>query len=127
MIWVMLAAALLALLRAGQSDRWLHREPVGLYAGWLTAAASVSVGLVLAGHGLASETVAAWAGLGLALAIALGVQRARPDSLGYPAAVIWALAGVIAANLDPVNPGVVALAGAGIVGLVAMVIRSARA
>ena len=126
LIWIMLAAALVALARTGTQDRWLQREPVGAYAGWLTAAASVSIGLVLAGYGLTSETVAAFAGLGLALGIAAGMQRIRPDSLGYPAAVIWALAGVIAANLASFNAGVIALAGVGIVYLVAMMLRRAR-
>ena len=123
LIWIMLAAALVALARAGRQDRWLQREPVGAYAGWLTAAASVSVGLVLAGYGLTSQMVAAIAGLGLALGIAAAMQRLRPDSLGYPAAVIWALVGVIAANLAPVNAAVIGLAGAGIAWLAAMMLR----
>jgi len=125
-IWVMLIAALIALARTGRSDRWLQTEPVGIYAGWLTAAASVSVGLVLAGYGLTSETVAAFAGLLLALVIASAMQRLRPDSLAYPAAVIWALAGVIAANLALVNAGVIGLAGAGILYLAAMMLRRVR-
>ncbi len=123
LIWIMLVAALVALMRAGSSDRWLQVEPVGAYAGWLTAAASVSVGLVLAGYGITSETAAAYAGLALALMIAAAMTRARPDSLAYPAAVIWALAGVIVANLAPVNAGVIGLAGAGIVYLAAMMLR----
>lgn len=127
MIWVMLLTALLAFLRAGHSDRWLQREPIGLYAGWLTAAASVSVGLVLAGYGLASETAAAWAGLGLALVLAATVQNMRPESLAYPGAVIWALAGMIVANLDPVNAGVIGLAALGIVLPAVMMMRRARA
>ena len=126
MIWIMLAAARVALARAGTQDRWLQREPVGAYAGWLTAAASVSIGLVLAGYGLTSETVAAFAGLVLALGIAAGMQRIRPDCLGYPGAVIWALAGVIAANLAPLNAGVIAGAGVGMVYLVAMMLCHGR-
>ncbi|MET4103204.1 hypothetical protein ABIE58_002643 [Roseovarius sp. MBR-78] len=126
LIWIMLVAALVAVLRAGSGDRWLQVEPVGAYAGWLTAAASVSVGLVLAGYGVTSETVAAYAGLALALMIAAAMVRARPDSLAYPAAVIWALIGVIVANLDPVNTGVIGLAGVGIVYLAAMMLRAAR-
>lgn len=126
LIWIMLAAALVALARAGTQDRWLQREPVGAYAGWLTAAAAVSIGLVLAGYGLTSQGVAAYVGLALALGIAAGVQRVRPDSLAYPGAVIWALAGVIAANLGAVNVGVIALSGVGIVWLGAMMLHKAR-
>ena len=127
LIWVMLVTALAALLRAGADDRWLQREPVGAYAGWLTAAASVSIGLVLAGYGLTSQMTAAYAGLGLALIIAASMQRLRPDSLAYPGAVIWALVGVIVANLAPLNAGVLGLAGAGIAYLAVMMLRRARA
>ena len=63
MIWVMLITALMALARSGGEDRWLQREPVGAYAGWLTAASSVSLGLMLAGYGFTSQTVAAYIGL----------------------------------------------------------------
>ena len=126
LIWIMLAAALVALARAGTRDRWLQREPVGAYAGWLTAAASVSVGLVLAGYGLTTQMVAAIAGLALALGIAVAMQRIRPDSLGYPAAVIWALVGVIVANLAAGNAAVIALAGGGILYLAAMILRGVR-
>lgn len=114
LIWVMLVTALAALLRAGTGDRWLQREPIGAYAGWLTAASCVSVGLMLAGYGVTSGTVAALIGLVLALGIAAAVQRARPDSVAYPAAVIWALVGVTLSNLAPVNIAVIALAGVGI-------------
>ncbi len=124
MIWVMLAAALVALLRAGRGDRWLQREPLGAYAGWLTAASSVSVGLVLAGYGLTSQTVAAYVALVLALAIAAAMQRARPDSIAYPGAVIWALVAVIVSNLAPVNPWVIGLAGFGIAYLGIMAARN---
>ena len=123
LIWIMLVAALVALMRAGSGDRWLQVEPIGVYAGWLTAAASVSVGLVLAGYGITTETVAAYGGLVLALMIAAAMVRARPESLAYPAAVIWALAGVIVANLDPLNAGVIGLAGAGIAYLAVMMVR----
>lgn len=126
LIWVMLVTALAALVRAGTEDRWLQREPVGAYAGWLTAASCVSVGLMLAGYGYTSETVAAYIGLVLALAIAAAMQRARPDSLAYPAAVIWALVGVIVANLGPGDAGVIGLSIAGIAFLGVTSVRNSR-
>jgi len=110
LIWVMLATALAALLRAGGADRWWQREPLGAYAGWLTAASSVSVGLLLAGFGLTSGTVAALLGLALALGIAAAVQRVRRDCIAYPAAVVWALVGVVVSNLAPLNEAVLGLA-----------------
>ncbi len=114
LIWIMLITATLALFKAGTSDRWLQREPIGAYAGWLTAASSVSIGLLLAGYGYTSETVAAIIGLVIALAYTIMVMKNRPDSLGYPAAVIWALVGVIVSNFDPVNIPVLALAALGV-------------
>lgn len=127
MIWVMLVTALMALARSGGEDRWLQREPVGAYAGWLTAASSVSLGLMLAGYGFTSQTVAAYIGLVLALGIAVGMQKLRPDSLAYAAAVIWALVGVIVANLAPVNAGVIGLSVIGIAYLGLTAARNARA
>lgn len=127
LIWVMLVSALAALLRAGTDDRWLQREPVGAYAGWLTAASCVSVGLMLAGYGVTSGTVAAWIGLALALGIAASVQRARPDCIAYPVAVIWALVGVGVSNLSPQNISVLGLSGIGIVYLGGMLARSRQA
>ena len=50
LIWAMWVPAILALLRAPIGDVWAGRAPVGLYAGWLTAAACVSLGLMAAGE-----------------------------------------------------------------------------
>ena len=52
--------------------------------------------------------------IGLALALGLAVQAMRPDTPAYPAAVIWALVGVLISNLDPLNWSVSALAILGI-------------
>ena len=127
MIWVMLVTALAALVRSGTGDRWLQREPMGVYAGWLTAASSVSVGLMLAGYGFVSQTVAAFIGLALALGIAVAMQKLRPDSVAYTAAVIWALVGVIVGNLSPVNVAVIGLSVIGIACLGLNAARTARA
>ncbi|MDX1822672.1 MAG: TspO/MBR family protein [Alphaproteobacteria bacterium] len=109
LIWAMLMTAVLALLRAGQADHLWLRAPIALYAGWLTAASSVALGLILAGYGYVDAQVAAYGGITLALVIALLVQALRPDAPAYPAAVIWALVGVLVANLDGPNWGVLAL------------------
>lgn len=82
---------------------------------------------MLAGYGVTSQMVAAWIGLVLALGIAVAMQRARPDSLAYPGAVIWALVGVIVANLAPVNPSVIGLSAIGIAYLGLMAARKVRA
>lgn len=98
MILVMLGTALAAMLRAGPGDPWLQRRPVALYAGWLTAASGVSVGVWLGGYGILGPVTAAVLCLLAVTAVALAVQARRPAEWAYPAAVIWALVGVIAAN-----------------------------
>ncbi|MFD1508705.1 hypothetical protein [Lacimonas salitolerans] len=123
MIWVMWALAVWALLRAGQSDRWWQRVPVALYAGWLTAASCVALGLVLGGYGVMSNTAAAVLCIVLALTLALAVQRARPDEPMYAVAVIWALIGIIMANLSVGPLPVAMLAGLGAALLAAQAAR----
>ncbi|SPJ23761.1 hypothetical protein [Palleronia abyssalis] len=99
LILIMLAGALVALLRAGPSDPWTLSTPIGLYAGWLTAASAVSLGLLLAGYGITSDLTAALVALTVALAIGLGILNARP-SWGYVAPLTWAFTGVGIRNWD---------------------------
>lgn len=114
LIWAMLMTAVMALLRAGKADHLWLRTPIALYAGWLTAASSVALGLILAGYGYLDAQVAAWVGITLALVIGLLVQALRPDAPAYPLAVIWALVGVMVRNLEGPNPSVLALCAVGI-------------
>ena len=98
-IWVMLGLALLAFLRADPArDRWLLVAPIAIYTGWLTAAAAVSLGVIVAGFGLLSNSASAFAMLALVLGIAVTVQMRKRGVLEYGATVIWALVGVIVAN-----------------------------
>jgi hypothetical protein len=120
MIIFMAAAAIVALLRA--PDGFWAVGPVGLYAGWLTAATGVAIAVVLGGYGVLSAQVAALVLLALVLGVALSVQWQRPGAFSYGFGVAWALMGVIVANLDPVNLPVIGLAGFGITALVALVI-----
>lgn len=118
-IWIMQASALIAYLCADpKHDRWLLSAPLAILAGWLTAAAAVSTGVVIAGYGLLSDTNAALAMLALVLAITLTAQRRRPQMPVYGLTVIWALGGVIVANWAP-NPIVASAAVAGAVILAA--------
>lgn len=113
-IWAMLACAVAALLRAKPGkDRWLLTFPPAIFAGWLTAAANVSLGVMIAGYGWLTDTESAAAMLALTLAIAVVVQLRRPLAPEYGLTVIWALIGIIAANWVP-NVTVAVLAGAGI-------------
>ncbi len=120
MIWVMLGGALLSVARAGDTDRWWQIAPVAIYAGWLTAASCVSVGLVLAGYGLLPQTPAALVALALAVAIAVTVQYRLHRAPEYGITVIWALVAVIVANTAPFNAAVSGLAVIGIVGILAL-------
>lgn len=117
MIWAMLGLALLALIRAPARDFWYARAPLGLFAGWLTAASFVSLGLVLAGYGvIGSSRVAALAMILLASGFAaLVLARARPGG-GYALAAGWGLFGIAAANLTQ-HPDVAVLALAGMAAL----------
>ncbi|KGJ15049.1 hypothetical protein, partial [Paracoccus sanguinis] len=99
MIVVMAGAAVAALWRTGRTDAVWQRAPVGFYAGWLTAATGVAIGVLLGGYGVLSPQAAALVMLPLILIAALIVQRRRPDALTYPLAVGWALVGIAADNL----------------------------
>lgn len=99
MIWAMLLTALWALV-AGRAIKpaWAFALPVGLYAGWLTAASCVSIGLLGAGYGFGSGEL--WALLMVAFALAIGVtvQRVAFGVWTYAFALAWALVGIIMRN-----------------------------
>ncbi|HSM35553.1 MAG TPA: hypothetical protein VK837_04075 [Longimicrobiales bacterium] len=126
LIWVMLAGAIAALLRTPNRDVWLLRAPVGLYAGWLTAASAVSLGLLAAGWAVPPFGPIGWAFAALAVAVVVAVPTllSRP-TLTYGAAVAWGLAGVTVQNgLDAL--GIVsALAALAIVGVTLAGLRRA--
>jgi hypothetical protein len=114
LIFAMAVSAIVALLRATDADRWWLRSPVAIYAGWLTAASFVSLGSTAAGYGLLTDgTGWAFLGIGLALAVAVLVQRAVPREVGYGGTIIWALVGIMVANRSD-QLGVTVLAGAGV-------------
>ncbi|MCB1334389.1 MAG: hypothetical protein KDK26_12230 [Roseivivax sp.] len=120
LIWAMLGTALLALFRAGDSDRWVQISPVAVYSGWLTAASCVSIGLLLAGYGWLPGTISALIALSICLAIAVTVQYRLHRAPEYGLTIIWALVGVIVANWQPLNVAVAGLAVVGIVAILAL-------
>ena len=99
MILIMAASASVALLQSPSADRLWLEGPVGLYAGWLTAASGVAIAVVISGYGLLGGQLAAAPALISVTAIALAVQARRPQIWSYALAVGWSLVGVIAANL----------------------------
>ncbi|MFZ9200250.1 MAG: hypothetical protein ACO22Z_12995 [Paracoccaceae bacterium] len=118
-ILVMGGLAMLSYLRADQTqDRWLLAAPLAIYAGWLTAACGVSVGVILAGYGVLSNTGSALVMLAVVIGVALVVQARRPAMPVYGATVVWAAIGVIVANwADTQTVALTAAAGAVIVAL----------
>lgn len=99
-IIVMMVAALSAFLAADEFyDPWILSAPLAIFAGWLSAAASVSLGIVLAGYGLLDNRDAALAMLVVILILASIVQASRPLMPVYGLTVIWALGGIVLANL----------------------------
>lgn len=120
-ILVMAAAAVTAFLRADtETDRWLLSAPAAILAGWLSAAAAVSTGVVVSGYGWLSDTAAALTMIAATLALATWVQRRKAQMPVYGLTVIWALAGIVVANAG-LNPVVAIAAGLGI-GLMALIL-----
>ncbi|WP_282024830.1 hypothetical protein [Limimaricola cinnabarinus] len=109
-IFVMAAGAIGAFLAAPARDIWWFRVPVGIFAGWLSAASFVSLGSTAAGYGLVMGQTG-WAILCVFLAtlLALAVQSRRPRAASYGLTVAWALIAIVVAN-GLTLPGFVALA-----------------
>lgn len=126
LIWLMWGFAVVALLRAPRRDGWFGHGPLGLYAGWLTAAASVSIALMLAGHGIMGEGLAAILALLVALSLAVAVTRMRPDAQSYPAGVVWALIGVVVANTSDGSTLILLMAAFGAAGLSWLTLTQSR-
>ncbi len=98
LIFVMAAGAIMALLHAPQKDKWWFKVPVGIYAGWLTAASFVSLGSTAAGYGVVTDAMG-WAYIGIVGALVVaGSILMRTSAPSYGLTVIWALVGIIMAN-----------------------------
>lgn len=123
MIIAMAVTAIMALLRAPAFDQWWFRVPVGIYAGWLTAASFVSIGSTMAGYGIVLDSLG-WAYIGIigALVVGLTVYSQR-HALEYLLTIVWALVGIIVANQGG-EQTVLWLAQGGIAALVIVMIWS---
>lgn len=99
LIVLMLLLALMALFKAPQRpERWLLLAPLAIYAGWLTAATGVSIGVLLTGYGWLPDTAAAIVMLGVVLVAAVLVQLRLRRAPEYGLTVIWATVAIIVAN-----------------------------
>lgn len=100
-IFVMLVAAMAAFFAADEFyDRWLLSGPLGVYAGWLSAATAVSIGILVAGYGLLSNVETAYVMITVIVVFASLIQFLRPEMPAYGLTVIWALAGITLVNLN---------------------------
>lgn len=126
LIWVMLISALLALFRSAGPDRWVLQAPLAVYAGWLTAASFVSIGLLGAGYGVVfGQTGWAWGALLAALTFAAIIQTRLGRAPEYGLTLIWALVAVAVANwTDQIGIALLAIAGAIGIGALAMRTRA---
>ncbi|WP_376873861.1 TspO/MBR family protein [Albirhodobacter sp. R86504] len=126
-IFAMAGTAIWAVLRLPIERRALLDEPIGLYAGWVTAAAGVSLCVVLTGYGVMKPDAAAIFCLLLICVVAVVVISFSHTPRGYPLAVSWAFFGVLMANIDN-GMMIPSLAGLAIsaIALVALTGRNAR-
>ena len=125
LIWVMLLTALAALFLAPVEHVVWGAWPVGLYAGWLSAASCVSLGLLAAGYGWLDQTTAAITFVGLAIVIGGFVQGALGRAPTYGVAVIWALVAVVIANYQS-TPIVAYVAGGGALVMMVATLKAFR-
>lgn len=114
MIWAMLIFALLALYRAPERDFLWARAPIGLYAGWLTAASGVGTSVLLSGNGVLPAMTSAVLLLVIVLALAVKTILTMVHSnLTYVLAFQWALIGIMVNSLEMQNFAMLVLAGLG--------------
>ncbi|KAA2312705.1 hypothetical protein DL237_18920 [Pseudooceanicola sediminis] len=99
MIWAMLVTALWALIRTPAQDGFWLQAPLGLYAGWLTAAANVGTAVVATGYGATPVQPIHAAFLVVASWIALTLARLGPGYPFYLLAMLWASFGILVDNL----------------------------
>ena len=123
MIFAMALLAIRAMLLSGHSNPAWQVMPVALYAGWLTAATGVGIGVVLGGYGVLSSQNAALIMLCCVLIVALFVQSRRRREWAYPLAVVWALCGIVASNMLSQNWPVIIISSLGILTLTFRTIR----
>jgi hypothetical protein len=113
-------------LRAGlkTSETWWMHVPLALLAGWLTAASWVALTTTVVGFTALTPVLGSWIGLSGALVTAIAVLRVMPQP-AYAIAAIWALVGIIVANLGG-STAFVAATGAGAALLAWEAVRGSR-
>lgn len=117
MLIFMAATAIAAFLRAptgkGGAGLWAA-GPVGLYAGWVTAACGVAIAITLGGQGVLTGAQAAYLSLTGVILAALIIVWRRPEVPSYAFGAGWALFGVIVSNARAGDWPVLSLAAVGL-------------
>ena len=120
---LMALAAIAALLRTSGDDWVFQAGPIGLFAGWLTAASGVSLAVTLTGFGVMGAVPAALLALVGVIAVAVAVSAARPRVWTYAIGAGWALFGVVVTGWEQGVMSTLALAAFGLIAVVAIVLR----
>lgn len=123
MLWGMWGTSLAALFRTPQTDRSWAAWPIGLYAGWLSAAACLATSLCLAGYGVLDRDMTGVVMLGVAIAIAAGFQLRLGRAPTFGLAVIWALIAIYTAN-ETTNTQIAGLSVGGAIGIGALTLMA---
>jgi len=115
-ILVMAVFAITAFLRADTGvDRWMLSAPLGIFAGWVSAASLVSVGIMLGGYGLMPHPTAALVMVAVLVAAALYIQSRQPMMPVYGATVVWAIVAVAVVNRSDYPMVAMVAAGAAVI------------
>ncbi len=123
MIWIMLLSALWATFLSGPGEPTRALQlPLGLYAGWLSAASFVALGMTGAGYGIAFGEVG-WAVMALIMAtgFVLMSQQTLQRIWTYGFAAGWGVVAIAVANFStlPLVAGLAGVAALLIAGLTA--------
>lgn len=124
LIWVMCLSALWAVFLGRKGEpKWALSLPIGLYAGWLSAASLVSLGLLGAGYGIVGDALF-WGWVMVVVAIGFGLmnQQTFRGVWSYGAAVAWALFAIAVKNF----PDQWALASVALLGAVVIAALAGR-
>jgi hypothetical protein len=127
-ILVMAACSITAFLRADTSvDRWILSAPLAIFAGWLSAASLVSIGIMLGGYGILPHPIAALLMLAILVGGGIYIQSRRPLMPVYGATLVWAIIAVAVANRETAPTlAIAALAAAALTGGATIWLRITR-
>lgn len=115
-ILAMAGFAITAFLRADTGgDRWILSAPLAIFAGWVSAASLVSVGIMLGGYGLLPHTTAALVMVAVLVVGAVYIQSRQPLMPVYGGTVVWAIIAVAMVNLAEEPMVAITAAGAALI------------